>query len=147
MFKKVFVTVLLATSFLLQVSAQVFNVPEKAKEHFKTHYKNVQDVDWKNNVSDYNCYFIEADVKCRANYHLDGTWNYTEKSIAASAIPEKVSTSFSNSKYRDWELKSVFFVENNKKENLYRYEVKKGVKVAYVFFDKSGKLIKENPTI
>ncbi|ULQ52772.1 PepSY-like domain-containing protein [Flavihumibacter fluvii] len=147
MCKKMLLTAVLGMVLLIHASAQVFNVPDKAKTHFKTNYNNARDVDWRNNVSDYNCFFKEGDIDCRANYHLDGTWNYTEKKIPADSIPVKVSDSFSKSKYRDWALKSVLFVENNKKESLYRYEVKKGVKVMYIFFDTDGKLIKENASI
>lgn len=147
MFRKYIAVCIILLAFMTQVTAQVFNVPEKSKKHFAAMYKHATDVDWKNKVTDYDCHFKLNGIDCRANYNLDGTWNYTEKFIPASQVPAEVTEAFSKGAYRDWEHEPVVFVENNKKQKLYRYEVKKGIKKSYIFFDKKGKLIKENMSI
>ena len=78
---------------------------------------------------------------------IDGGWDYTEKFIHKAEVPAVVTESFSKSKYRDDKVKSIVYLENSKKEELYRYEVKNGVTRNYVFFDKTGTLIKTNAVI
>ena len=144
---KLFITVAIAFFLLTTVTAQVFTVPKHAKTDFAQRFKNASDVKWTNNVSYCIAKFKENGEAATAYYHLDGYWDYTERMIDSSKVPSTVKESFSKSKYRDWSVKSLVYVENNKDINLYRYEVKKGIEKKYVFFDKDGKLIKENISI
>lgn len=144
---KLFSLIMILSVFVFHATAQVFNVPKKAKEHFKQNYPAATDVDWKNNVADYDCHFKLDSIECIANYNMDGKWDYTEKHIARESIPSEVSTSFSNSKYRDREVESAVYVENHKNEKLYRYELKDGIRKVYVFFDPTGKFMSESPTL
>ena len=129
------------------VSAQVINVPDNSQKDFQERYKGATNIKWSNNVANYTASFKEGDVSCKAHYMIDGGWDYTEKFIHKADVPAVVSESFSKSKYRDNKVKSIVYLENAKKEELYRYEVKSGVTRNYVFFDKTGTLIKTNAVI
>jgi hypothetical protein len=129
------------------VSAQVINVPDKAQKHFQEKYAGATNIKWSNNVANYDAGFKMEGLSSKAHYTIDGTWDFTEKFLAKGGAPDKVKESFSKSAYRDKTLKSVTFVENNKGEKLYRYEVKTGVTRTYVFFDEEGTLIKTNAVL
>jgi Putative beta-lactamase-inhibitor-like, PepSY-like len=129
------------------LQAQVFNVPENAKKHFNENYKNATKVDWINNVANYDCKFKENGISCVAHYNVDGTFRFTEKKIDRSSVPAAATDTYNKSKYRDWKLKSVVYVENNENEKTYRFEAKKGIEVMYIFIDKDGKVIKENASL
>ena len=129
------------------VSAQVINVPSNAQKHFQEKYAGATNVKWVNNVANYDATFKMEGVSFKAHYNLDGIWDFTEKFLNKGGAPDKVKESFSKSAYRDKTLKSVTFVENNKGEKLYRYEVKTGVTRTYVFFDEEGTLIKTNAVL
>ena len=137
----------LCISWCISTNSQVVKIPDKAKNHFQSQYKNASDIKWSNDVTNYKCRFKEDGVAYTAHYSIDGDWSFTEKWIAESAIPAETRNTFSKSKYRDWDKKGVAYVVNNKDEKYYRYEVKKGIKTVYVFIDKDGKVIKENTTI
>jgi hypothetical protein len=137
----------LTSIFLSSVSAQVINVPDNAQKDFQNKYKGATDIKWTNNVTDYTVGFKMDGASSKSHYKIDGTWDYTEKFILTEQAPDKVKESFSKSKYRDWKLKAVAYIENTKGEKLYRYEVKKGATKNYVFFDPEGTLIKTNATL
>lgn len=127
------------------LSAQVVNIPAKAKDDFAKKHPQAKDANWDNKVTYYIVHYNEEGVEATAHYRLDGTWDFTEKKI--NDVPAEVKESFEKSKYRDWDVDEKAFVENDNSEKLYRYEVKKGMEKKYVFFDKAGKFVKENATI
>lgn len=129
------------------VSAQVVNIPDKAKNDFAKKYINATDVKWENKGSYYLCHFKDIGVASTAHYHMDGTWDFTEKELKEADMPAAVKDSFSKSAYRDWQVKYTAYVENTKGERLFRYELRKGAEKKFVFFDKDGKLIKTNASI
>ena len=141
--KKLFLFSLI-TICITSAIAQGIGVSKKAQEQFQKKYVGAADVKWTNNVSNATVTFKSDGVSCKGHYNISGEWNYTEKFIDSASIAEKAKDSFSKSKYRDWEVKSVAYVEYPKGESLYRYEVKKGISKNYVFFDKLGVLVKTN---
>jgi hypothetical protein len=142
---KVVVLSVFAMFLFSGIFAQVVNIPDKAKDDFARKHANARDVEWDNKVTYYIVHYTEDGVAATAHYRLDGTWDFTENKI--KDVPAEVKESFSKSKYRDWEVNETAFVENDNSQKMYRYEVTKGVDKKYVFFDKAGNLIKENPTL
>jgi hypothetical protein len=139
----------LALSFLLigQAFSQVVNIPDKSKEHFAKKYPKVKNPNWDNSITYYMASFTMKKESYRAVYHMDGTWDFTEKKIDKSKLPNAVSASFEKSRFAGWETRSFAFVENNEGQKLYRIEVKKGIEKKYVFYDKDGKEIKTTASI
>jgi hypothetical protein len=126
------------------VSAQVVNIPDKAKTHFASKYPGVKDAKWTNNVTNYTAEFKQKDVPVKATYNVDGSWNYTEAFIPNSKVPKSVKESFAKSKYKDWTVKSIVAVETSKGEKSFRVEASKGIEKKYIFYDKNGVTLKEN---
>jgi hypothetical protein len=140
----VFVTIFLFAAS--SADAQVINVPKKSQTHFGKKYPKATEVNWINNVTDYQVKFKDEKGTQRAYYHMDGTWNFTELYIDKAKVPEDVMASLSKSRFSDWANESCAVVENNKGQKLYRLEMKKGVEKKFVFYDKDGKEIKTAAT-
>ena len=124
------------------IQAQVVTIPESSKKSFNEKYPTATKVDWSNNVTSYVARFNVGDVGYTAHYHLDGTWDYTERSLQKSQLPAPVLEAYSKSRIADWEYVSSGYVENNKNEKCYRIEARKGVERKYIFYDKNGKEVK-----
>ena len=139
---------LLITIFSVSaLSAQVFNVPDKAQKQFQEKYAGATNIKWSNNVANYEASFTLDSASWKSHYNIDGTWDYTEKFLKAGDAPAKVKESLSKGQYRKNKVKSFAYVENSKGEKLYRYEVKSGVTRTYVFYDQEGTLIKSNTVL
>ncbi len=134
-------------AFGTTVMAQVVKVPDNAKETFAKAYPKAKNVKWHNNVANYDADFKDGNDVCTAHFNVDGTWKFTEKHVNKSTIPAPAWDTYQKSKYRDWKLKTTRFIENNDGQKAYRFECKKGVETMYLFIDKSGKVIKENPSV
>jgi hypothetical protein len=137
-------------SFLLSIStiqAQVINVPEKSKDHFFKKYPDAKNADWNNNVASYAVKFQLNNETCRAYYHMDGTWDYTEKYLEESQLPSVVKESFSKSRYADWKKHAFSWIEKNSGVKTYRIEVEKGIEKNSIYFDKNGKEVKASKAI
>ena len=132
---------------LATASAQVINVPSKAQKHFLEKYVGASEIDWTNSVVSYVAKFKMGNDFCKAHYKIDGTWDYTEKFISKDSIPAPAKESFSKSKYREWEVKTVAICEYPKKAKLVRIEAHKGISTTYVYFDKDGNLVKTSATL
>ena len=124
------------------LEAQVIDVPKKSKDHFFKKYPNAKDADWNNNVANYAVKFKLDNSTYRAYYHMDGTWDYTEKYIEESQLPAAVRESFSKSRYADWKVKSYNWIESNNGKKSYQIEVEKGIEKKSIYFDVNGKEVK-----
>ncbi|HLO82569.1 MAG TPA: hypothetical protein VK166_16505 [Chitinophagaceae bacterium] len=143
---KYIITVVMGMFLIMSLEAQVINVPKKSQSHFGKKYPNAKEVNWINNVTDYQVKFKDEQGTQRAYYHMDGTWDFTELYIERSKVPAAVNSSLSKSRFSDWKNESCALVENNKGQKLYRLEMKKGVEKKFVFYDKDGKEIKTAAT-
>jgi hypothetical protein len=143
---KLFITLMLGMFLSMYAEAQVVNIPKATKEHFAKKYPDAKEVDWHNNLANYEVKFRNSKGVHRAYYHMDGTWDFTETYIEASAVPAAVTASLAKSRFSDWKMESTSLIENNKGQKLYRLEMKKGVEKKFVFYDKSGKEVKTSAT-
>jgi len=139
--KLMLVVLALFTGFSV-LQAQVVKIPESSKKSFNEKYPKATKVEWGNNVSSYVARFNIGTVGYTAHYHLDGTWDYTERSLEKSQLPAAVLEAYSKSRIADWEYGSSAYVENSHNEKVYRIEARKGVEKKYIFFDKDGKEVK-----
>ncbi len=125
-------------------SAQVINIPESSKKSFAEKYPKATKIEWGNNVTSYFARFNIGSVGYTAHYHLDGNWEYTERSLTKSQLPAAVLEAYTKSRSADWDDESSGYEENSHNEKVYRIEAKKGVEKKYIFFDKNGKEVKAN---
>jgi Putative beta-lactamase-inhibitor-like, PepSY-like len=124
--------------------AQVVDIPNKSKEHFFKKYPDAKNADWNNNAVSYAVKFNLGSDTYRAYYHMDGTWDYTEKYMEMADLPQSVKDSYAKSRIADWKLESVAWVENNKGKKRYRIEASKGIEKKTIYYDKNGKEVKSS---
>jgi hypothetical protein len=124
--------------------AQVVDIPNKSKEHFFKKYPDAKNADWNNNAVSYAVKFNMGSDTYRAYYHMDGTWDYTEKYMEMANLPQSVKDSYAKSRIADWKLESVAWVENNKGKKRYRIEASKGIEKKTIYYDKNGKEVKSS---
>jgi hypothetical protein len=124
--------------------AQVVDIPNKSKEHFFKKYPDAKNADWNNNAVSYAVKFNMGSDTYRAYYHMDGTWDYTEKYMELANLPQSVKDSYAKSRIADWKFESAAWVENNKGKKRYRIEASKGIEKKTIYYDKNGKEVKSS---
>ena len=148
--KKVFsiaATVLVFAAFN-GAQAQLRKVPAEVTEAFKAKYPDTKNVEWKDKLTAFQVDYEMAGIKYESKFSNKGEWQQTEKDISRDALPAEVKDGYSKSKYTDWELKTVSWVESRDDGVQYRLFIRKsGVEKKYLYFDKDGKLIKDAITI
>jgi len=129
------------------VKAQVVKVPDAAKKHFAAKYPKAEHVDWSNNVAYETVKFEDAGKSFKAFYDLDGKWTHTESDITDAQLPSAVKDGLSKSKYGNWPVKDVAWLDGSKGIE-YRVHVKKDVaNDRFLVFNKAGKMVKDNVTL
>lgn len=133
---------------LNSIEAQIRKVPAEVTEAFKTKYPETKNVEWKDKITSFQASYEMNGDKYQSKFNSKGEWQQTEKEIAEDALPASVKDGYGKSKFTDWELKTVTWVENKDNSIQYRLFVRKsGVEKKYLYFDKDGKLIKDSITI
>jgi hypothetical protein len=140
-------SIFLSLFWITSATAQVVDVPKKAKDHFFKKYPDAKDADWNNNVVSYAVKFQHNNHTNRAYYHMDGRWDYTETYMEESELPAAVKESFSKSRFSDWKKEAFALVENNKGKKTYRIEVQKGIEKKSIFFNSNGKEVKSSASL
>jgi Putative beta-lactamase-inhibitor-like, PepSY-like len=139
-------SVMLLAVFSMQ--AQLRKIPADVTEAFKEKYPDTKNAEWKDKISSFQVSYEMSGVHYQSKFNSKGGWLQTEKEIEEDALPQAVKEGYGKSKFTDWELKSVAFIESNNKDIEYRLFVRKsGVEKKYLYFDKDGKLIKDSITI
>ncbi len=137
---------LLAICSLTQ--AQLRKIPAEATEAFKARYPNTKNAEWRDKISFFQVNYEMDDVRYESKFSNKGEWIQTEKEIAEDQLPAEVKDGYSKSKFTDWELKSVSWVQSKESGVQYRLYVRKnGVEKKYLYFDKGGRLVRDAITI
>ena len=144
--------VILASAILLfsmnSSQAQIGKVPAEVTEAFKVKYPDTKNVEWKDKVSYYQVTFESKSEKYESKFNSKGEFLGSEKVIKKEQAPAAVKDGLAKSKFSDWEIKSVTWVEKKDLTINYRYFIRKsGVEKKYLTFDDTGKLIKEAITL
>jgi Putative beta-lactamase-inhibitor-like, PepSY-like len=147
--KIVFLAVLLTGSVVFNnSSAQLRKVPAEVTEAFKDKFADTKNVSWKDKLSAFQVNFEMEGAQYAAKFTSKGEWLQTEKEIDEDTLPAEVKDGFGKSKFTDWELKQVSRIETNNNGVQYRIFVRKsGVEKKYLYFDETGKLVKDAITI
>jgi hypothetical protein len=87
-------------------------------------------------------------IDCKATFTSKGEWKSSEKTIAQAELPGVVKDGFAKSKYGEWEVKSVTFLQTNGKPDQYRIFVDRAtLNKKYLYFNMDGKLTKDAATL
>ena len=148
---KKLITILASAVLLISMNsaqAQFSKVPSVTTEAFKAKYADTKNVEWKDKVSYFQANFEMKGEKYESKFNSKGEFLGSEKVIKKEQAPAAVKDGLAKSKFSDWEIKSVTWIEKKDASIQYRYFIRKsGVEKKYLTFDNTGKLVKEAITI
>ncbi len=141
-------TLLLSVFIISDLAAQIRKVPAEVTEAFKAKYPDTKNVEWKDKISSFQANYEMGGIKYESKFNSKGEWLQTEKEVAEETLPAEVKDGYSKSKFTNWELKSVTWIESKDNGIQYRLFVRKsGVEKKYLYFNTTGKLVKDAVTI
>jgi hypothetical protein len=145
--KKILLLLTISVSFAV-ADAQVRSIPSPATDAFKAKYPDAKTVSWKDKITSFEASFVLNSISTDAYFTGKGDWVETDKALTYDALSEGIKDGYTKSKYdADWKVKEVVEIEKPSGTQ-YRLEVKKsGVQLKYLYFDPSGKLVKEALTL
>lgn len=144
---RIYLTMVLALLFHLTYS-QVTSVPKIAKDNFARQYPAAQDVEWDNDIVNVNVRFTLDGEKMNAEYSNKGIWKNTYQHASFETLPAEVQDGFSKSKYADREVTDTKKIYYPADVIQYRIKVEKNdLQKKYLYFDTSGKLVRDANTL
>jgi hypothetical protein len=147
--KKIIWLAMLGILSVGMLQAQLRKIPSEVTDAFKAKYPSATNVEWKDNVSNFEAEFKMNDAECTAQFSSKGEWKESTKKMSFDALPAAVKDGFKKSKYNDWKTGSVRMIEENDKKTLYKiYAEKKGVtQKVFLYFNEEGQLEKNTSGI
>lgn len=139
----------MALNFAVSSFAQIRKTPAAVSAAFEKQYPNASKVQYEDNLINVQVHFVQDSGKMIAKYNSDGEWKETEREFTYESLPADVKTGFEKSKYSvEWKVKDVAILYMPRNEVRYRVKVEKNdLQKKYLFFDKSGRLIRDSVTI
>jgi murein L,D-transpeptidase YafK len=149
--KKFFSISLLSVAMIFLASnsfAQIRKIPAEVTEALKQKYPDASNVTWKDKLTVFSANFEMNNEKQEARFTDKGEWKSTEKEITEDGLPGEVKDGLSKSKYADWEIKSVIYIDLPDNKIQYRIQVaKSNVQKKNLLFTSEGQLLKDNVTL
>src|SRR6266498_4711427 len=143
--RKVFI-LSLALIFAVSSFAQLRKTPLAVTNAFEKQYSGASKVQYEDNLINVQVHFISDSGKMVAKYNSDGEWKETEREFDYDSLNADVKSGFEKSKYSvEWKVKetSIIYLPHN--EIQYRVKVQKNdLQKKYLFFDKSGRLLRDS---
>lgn len=129
--------------------AQIRKTPAGVTTAFEKQYPNASKVQYEDNLLNVQVHFVSDSGKMVAKYNSDGEWKETEREFNYDSVPADVKTGFDKSKYStEWKVKETTVIYLPHNEIQYRMKVQKNdLQKKYLFFDRTGRLIKDSMTI
>jgi hypothetical protein len=148
MMRKVFI-LSLALIFAVGSFAQIRKTPLAVTNAFEKQYPKATKVQYEDNIINVQVHFVLDSARMVAKYNGDGEWKETEKESAYDSLPADVKSGFDKSKYSvEWKVKETSIIYLPSGDSQYRVKVQKNdLQKKYLFFDKSGRLLRDSVTI
>ena len=133
----------------ISAGAQIREIPEAVKTAFESQYPDADSVKFEDNLVNVQVSFMNDGEHFLATYSNKGDWKQTEKVWDFDRLDKEVQEGFSKSKYaNDWNVKETFIIYLPDGSERYRLKVSKNdVQKKYLFFDQSGRLIRDSITL
>ncbi len=140
---------LLALLFTVPSFSQVRKIPTAVTDAFTKQYPNASDVKYEDYIITVHVHFSTDTAKMTAKYNGDGDWKETEREWSYDGLSADVKDGFQKSKYSvDWKVEGVAIIYMPNNEIRYRLKVEKSdLQKKYLFFDTTGRLVREALTI
>lgn len=146
--KKIAFALLVTLSVMVTATAQLRKIPASVTEAFKAQFITTEQLEWKDNITNFEALFSQGGVSKSAKFTKDGTWIETTSTIAFEGLSAAIKDGFVKSKYASWDVKTVSIVEQPNKVVMYKVVVKKDdIQKRNLFFNRNGQLLKDNITI
>ena len=143
--------------FILSIECCGFNnrglcqtnpVPVSVSNHFTTMFPEAKSIEWRDKQTNFQVFFLTGHAKCEAKFGLDGKWISTEIQMNKDSIPEKIKESLRSSKYADWNIQSAYVLDFPDQPVQYHIVVTKDNSPNKIlFFDQTGQILKDNPSL
>ena len=125
---------------------QVARVPDVAKEAFEKQYPDADSIRYHDNILSVRVSFQIKGEQMTATYTNKGQWKQTEKKSDYDLLDPEIQQGYSKSKYSaDWTVKETSFIYlPDGSENIRLKIEKNDLQKKHLYFDKSGRLIRES---
>ncbi len=141
-------TVFMAVILTLSATAQFRNIPSEVTTAFKEKYPEATRVSWEDRISNFQAKFVMDDVTYEARFDKNGNWQETEKDMKFDDLPDAVKSAFRSSKFRDYTIRTVAYIENNSGGTEYRLYVRDNVlQRKYLYYAEDGTFLKDETKI
>ena len=129
--------------------AQVRKVPAEVTEAFRSKYPMAKNVEWRDRLSGFTATFDLDTVHYEAKFTNKGFWQSTENKMPESELSDAIKDGFHKSKYsEEWTIKKVYKIALREDKTQYRLEIEKNdIQKKQLFFDPTGRLLRDNITL
>ncbi len=128
--------------------SQIREIPKIVEETFSNQYQGASNIDFKDQLVRVDVHFVLDGENMIASYTNKGLWKETQKEWSFDKLPEELKTGFEKSKYADREIEETIVLYLPGDILQYRLKAKKSdVEKKYLFFNKSGRLLRESITL
>lgn len=134
--------------FAYTANAQLRKIPAEVTDSFNEKYPGATRVEWKDRLVGFSVGFDWEGTAYIANFSNNGDWENTEHEIEDEELPDEVKDGFEKSRYADWTINSIVYIEFPDSEINYRLVVGKGdIKKRNLYFNRKGRLLKDKLTL
>ena len=128
--------------------SQIREVPSIVTESFKEQYPDVEEYEVKDMMVKVVFYFKKDNENMTATYNNKGIWKGTEKEWEYDKLPSSVKDGFDKSMYADRKVEETAILYLPGDAEQYRLKVKRNdFEKKYIYFNKSGRLLRESITL
>ncbi len=140
----VFLSILFSSTL---VHAQLRKIPSEVTDSFKVKYPDASNVEWRDNLTNFEATFKQDTDECSAQFNSKGEWKQTEKKMSFDELPSAVKDGFNKSKYSDWKPGTSKFIQQKDKDAVYKVYAEKNslVQKVFLYFNEKGQLVREAP--
>lgn len=135
---------------ILSLSAAAQKVPAAVSDSFSRKFPEAKGVVYHDNLGSYTVTFVDDSVKKTARFNNKGVWKETLTDTHFEDLSQAVRDGFSKSKYAttEWKVTEAVIVNAPNSAELYRVRVEKNeLQRKYLYFDKTGRLVRDNITL
>ncbi len=131
------------------VDAQLRKIPSVVTDSFNEKYPDADNVEWKDNLTNFEADFTLNDESWSVQFNSKGEWRESDKHMDFDDLPAEIKDGFQKSKYADWQPGNSKFIQQKDKDVVYKVYAEKSniFQKVYLYFNEKGQLIKEAPGI
>ncbi len=138
----------IAFAGLYDVNAQLRKIPPAVTDDLKAKFPEAEEVQWSSKLSSFLAEFYVGKVPYEVRYNSKGEWQSTDELIDKAQTPQEVLESHGKSKFSDWEIVNIFKRTVPNGGIQYRLYIRKSdLQKRFIFYDPSGKYIKEQTVL